>query len=76
MKNPLSKSRAGLLASIGRHYSGPITGVALAALSAFMIVTGIKGLLGFPMTRANAAADLLGIVIVIGALRWMRSRKD
>lgn len=65
-----------LLNALGKHYGGPITHVALSALSAWMIVTGIKGLAGFAVNRQSALADLLGIVMVIGVLRWIRSRHD
>jgi hypothetical protein len=55
-----------------KHYSGPITQVALSALSAWMIIIGVKGLAGFTVNPQTALADLLGIVIVIGVLRWVK----
>jgi hypothetical protein len=61
---------------IARNYSGPLTHVALSALSAWMIVTGLKGLAGFTVNAQTAFADLLGIVIVIGVIRWMKARSD
>jgi hypothetical protein len=66
--------KPGLLATLGKNYSGPITHVALSALSAWMIITGIKGLAGFTVNRQTAAADLLGIIIVIGIARWLSVR--
>lgn len=54
--------------------SAPITQVALMAISAWLIVTGMKGLAGFPINQTTAAADLLGILIVIGAARWFKAR--
>ncbi len=56
--------------------SAPLTQVALFATSAWLIVTGLKGLAGFPVNRATAVADLLGILIVIGAARWFKARAD
>lgn len=68
--------RPNLLTRFARGYSGPAAGVVLAALSAWMIVTGLKGLAGFEVTRPGALADLLGIAIVIGVARWIRNRYD
>lgn len=62
------------LTLFAKNYSGPITGVALSALSAWMIVTGLKGLAGFEVTQQSALADLLGIVIIIGIARWLKIR--
>jgi hypothetical protein len=66
--------KTGLLATFVRGYSGPMTQVALSALSAWMIVTGLKGLAGFDVNQFTALADLLGIIIVIALLRWARVR--
>jgi len=44
------------------------------ATSAWLIVTGLKGLTGFPVNQATAAGDLVGILIVIGAARWFKAR--
>lgn len=60
-----------LLTVFARHCSGPLTHVALSAMSAWMIVTGLKGLAGFTVNRQTALADLLGIIIVIGIARWV-----
>ncbi len=64
--------KSNLLTMFARHYSGPLTGVALSALSAWMIVTGLKGLAGFELTQQSALADLLGIALVIGIARWIK----
>lgn len=63
-------------AAIAKNYSGPLTHVALSAVSAWMIVTGLKGLAGFTVNAQTALADLLGIVIVIGVIRWMKARPN
>ena len=68
----MDKRKQNLLATFGKAYSGPLTHVALSALSAWMIITGIKGLLGFTVNRQSALADLAGIAIVIGLLRISR----
>lgn len=60
--------------TLAKNYSGPFTHVALSAVSAWMIVTGLKGLAGFTVNSQTALADLLGIVIVIGVIRWMKAR--
>ncbi|KIF83213.1 hypothetical protein [Noviherbaspirillum autotrophicum] len=73
-KQPDDKKQ-NLLATFGKAYSGPLTHVALSAVSAWMIVTGIKGLLGFTVNRQTALADLAGIALVIGLLRWSRLRQ-
>lgn len=72
MDKQSDQKKPNLLSALGKHYSGPITHVALSALSAWMIVTGVKGLAGFAVTRQSALADLVGIVMVIGVLRWIR----
>jgi hypothetical protein len=56
--------------------SAPLTQVALSAISAWLLVTGLKGLAGFPVNQTTAAADLIGIIIVIGGARWFKSRSD
>ncbi|OGB27249.1 MAG: hypothetical protein A3I66_10040 [Burkholderiales bacterium RIFCSPLOWO2_02_FULL_57_36] len=61
---------------LARNYSGPLAHVALSAVSAWMIVTGLKGLAGFTVNSQTALADLLGIVIVIGVIRWMKARSN
>lgn len=76
MKNQSEQKKPNLLTSLAKGYSGPLTHVALSAMSAWMIVTGLKGLAGFTVNEKTALADLLGIVIVIGILRWVRIRSD
>lgn len=68
--------KATFLARISQQYSGALTPIALSALSAWLIVTGIKGLAGFTVNRKTALADLLGIVIVVAVCRWMKLRSD
>ncbi len=70
----MNKRKQNLLATFGKAYSGPLAHVALSAVSAWMIVTGVKGLLGFTVNQQTALADLAGIAIVIGLLRWSRNR--
>lgn len=70
------QQRPNLLSVFAKNYSGPITGVALAAVSAWMIVTGFKGLAGFEVNQQTALADLLGIAIVIGVARWIKVKYD
>lgn len=72
MDKDSDQKKPNLLTALGRHYSGPITHVALSALSAWMIVTGLKGLAGVAVNSRTALADLMGIVIVIGVVRWIR----
>ncbi|OWW20593.1 hypothetical protein [Noviherbaspirillum denitrificans] len=60
------------LTRFAKAYSGPLAGVVLAALSAWMIVTGLKGLAGFEVNAHSAMADLGGIAIVIGVARWIK----
>lgn len=71
-KQPDDNSRPNLLTRLAKGYSGPLAGVVLAALSAWMIVTGLKGLAGFEVNQQTALADLAGIAIVIGAARWIK----
>jgi hypothetical protein len=70
------QKKPNLLTTIARSYSGSITGITLSALSAWMIVTGLKGVAGFEVTRQSALADLLGIAIVIaiatGIAHWVK----
>lgn len=68
------QDKPNVLTVFARNYSGPLAGVALSALSAWMIVTGLKGLAGFEVTQQSALADLLGIAIIIGIARWIKLR--
>jgi hypothetical protein len=72
MENQSKEKKANYLTLFAKSYSGPITHVALSAVSAWMIVTGLKGLAGFTVNSQTALADLLGIVIVIGIARWVK----
>lgn len=71
--NVQGKSR--LLNIFSKHYSGPLAGVVLSALSAWTIVIGLKGLAGFDVNQQTALADLLGIALIIVAARWFTARK-
>jgi hypothetical protein len=68
------QKKSNFLTAFARQYSGPLAGVVLSALSAWMIVTGLKGLAGFEVTQQSALADLGGIAIVIGIARWIKIR--
>ena len=72
MEKQSDQKKANFLTLFAKNYSGPITHVALSAVSAWMIVTGIKGLAGFTVNSQTALADLLGIAIVIGIARWVK----
>ncbi len=61
-----------LLAKASRHYAGALTPIALSAVSAWLIVTGLKGLVGFTVNRQTALADLIGILVVVAVARWMK----
>ena len=63
-----------LLTKATTHYAGELTPIALSALSAWLMVTGLKGLIGFTVSQETALADLIGILIVIAAARWMKLR--
>lgn len=63
------KSR--LLFVLIKNYSSPLTHVALSALSAWMMVQGLKGLAGFTVNARTAAADLVGVILVVGMARLM-----
>jgi len=76
-KHDKSKSdgqKPSFLTRLTSNCSAPLTQVALMATSAWLIVTGLKGLTGFPVNQATAAGDLVGILIVIGAARWFKAR--
>jgi len=67
-------NKANLLTVFAKNYAGSAAGTVLSALSAWMIVTGLKGLAGFEVTRPGALADLAGIALIIGLARWVRAR--
>lgn len=70
------KQKQSWLARAGTQYSGALTPIALSAVSAWLIVTGLKGLAGFAVNRESALADLVGIFLVIAVARWMKLRSD
>jgi hypothetical protein len=74
-KQPKKKS-SNYLTLLAKNYTGAIAPIALSAVSAWMIITGLKGLAGFTVNSQTALADLLGIIIVIGIARWMKIRHD
>ena len=65
-----------LLSAFSKNYSGPLAQVALSALSAWMMVQGLKGLVGFTVNAQTASADLVGIIIIVALARWMKVRPD
>jgi hypothetical protein len=69
-------ARARVRTMLTTQFSGALTAVALSALSAWLIVTGLKGAAGFTITRQSALADLLGIILVIAVVRWMSPKRD
>ncbi|MFC7515377.1 hypothetical protein ACFQUU_10200 [Herbaspirillum sp. GCM10030257] len=66
--------KSNLLSVFAKNYSGSAAGTILSALSAWMIVTGLKGLVGFEVTQPGALADLAGIALIIVLARWIRIR--
>lgn len=79
MNKPPSSSSSGkirFLSRLSRNYSGALTPVALSVLSAWLIVTGLKGLIGFTVNQQTALADLLGIIIVVALARLVKTRHD
>ncbi|MGN6388741.1 MAG: hypothetical protein ACTHL1_04455 [Burkholderiaceae bacterium] len=76
MKPSPDSKKPNLLTRVARTYSGGITPTALSALSAWLIVTGLKGLAGFTVNQQTALADLIGIVIVLGLVRWVKVKYD
>ena len=66
----------GFISKAATQYAGELTPVALSALSAWLIVTGVKGLAGFTVNHHTALADLIGIMLVIALARWMKPRSD
>jgi hypothetical protein len=69
-RKPISGTR------LAQHYVGALTPVILSAVSAWLIVSGLKGLMGFTMTRQTVFADLLGILLIVAVARWMRPGSD
>ena len=73
---PPQPKKLTFLARASQQYAGELTPIALSALSAWLIVTGFKGLAGFTMNSQSALADLIGIVVVIAVARWMKLRNN
>lgn len=76
MNQQPKEKKPNYLTLLARNFSGSIPHIALSALSAWMIVTGLKGLLGFTVNSQTAMADLLGIIIVVGIARWVKVKYD
>ena len=74
-RKPQSKN-PGFISKVATQYAGDLTPVALSALSAWLIITGVKGLAGFTVSRQTALADLIGILVIIALARWMKPRSD
>lgn len=72
---PQQPRKPALVKALGKQYGGPLTQVALSALSAWLIELGLKGLAGFTVNQQTALADLLGIVLVIGAIRVFSAKR-
>lgn len=75
-RKPRTNEVRGWHAAFRRNFSGPLAGLVLGALSAWMILTGIKGLAGFEVTRNSVLADLIGIALVFALARWIALRPD
>lgn len=71
-----SSKKDTLVSRFAKNYSGSLTPVALSVLSAWMIVTGLKGLAGFAVNQQTALADLLGIIIVVAVARLLKAKPD
>lgn len=76
MNNQPDPIKTRFLSAVSRNYSGPLAHVALSALSAWMMVQGLKGLAGFTVNAQTASADLVGIVIIVALARWMKVKPD
>ena len=76
MSKQTKPNESRLLSAFSRNYSGPITHVALSALSAWMMVQGLKGLAGFTVNAESAMADLVGIIVIVAIARWMKVKPD
>lgn len=76
MNKQTKPDQSRLLSALSKNYSGPLTHVALSALSAWMMVQGLKGLAGFTVNAESAMADLVGIIVIVAIARWMKVRPD
>jgi len=71
MNHEPHQKKTSLIARIGHQYAGALAPIALSALSAWLIVIGLKGLAGFTITQQTMFADLVGILVVVAVARWM-----
>ena len=76
MNKQTKPNKSRVLSAFSKNYSGPLTHVALSALSAWMMVQGLKGLLGFTVNSQSAMADLVGIIVIVAIARWRRIKPD
>lgn len=76
MNKPSKSKKARFLNAVSNNYSGPLTHVALSALSAWLIVQGLKGLAGFTVNAQSAMADLVGIIVIVAVARMMKVKPD
>ena len=76
MNKQTKPNKSRLLSAFSKNYSGPLTHVALSALSAWMMVQGLKGLAGFTVNSQSAMADLVGIIVIVAIARWMKVKPD
>ncbi|MDB5841269.1 MAG: hypothetical protein JWQ23_3221 [Herminiimonas sp.] len=74
MENQPNETKPNFLSALAKNYAGSISHVALSAVSAWMIVTGLKGIAGFTVNSHTALADLMGIAIVVSVARWFSVR--
>ena len=76
MNKQTKPNKSSVLSAFSKNYSGPLTHVALSAMSAWMMVQGLKGLTGFTVNAQSAMADLVGIIIIVAIARWMKVKPD
>lgn len=76
MKKKSDNTKPNFLTRLSNNYSGPLAHAALSGTSAWMIITGVKGLAGFTVNTQTALADLIGIMVIIGIVRWMKVKSD
>ena len=76
MNKQTNTNRSRLFSAVSKNYSGPLAHVALSALSAWMMVQGLKGLAGFTVNSQSAMADLVGIILIVAIARWMKAKPD
>jgi hypothetical protein len=76
MNKQTKSNKSRVLSAFSKNYSGPLAHVALSALSAWMMVQGLKGLAGFTVNSQSAMADLVGIIVIVAIARWMKVKPD